>query len=83
MSRLSYFVHNPKITAETFYVPILDLFKNKDNTLSVESSIALFAVLDTSGSVVILFMKKPTGAIPARVGGHGNDINPGYKYVLG
>jgi hypothetical protein len=42
LERLSYFVHNPKITAETFYAPLIKHF------LSVWSGEALELTLDTS-----------------------------------
>ena len=42
LERLSYFVHNPKITAETFYSPLIKHF------LSVWSGEALELTLDTS-----------------------------------
>jgi hypothetical protein len=42
MSRLSYFVHNPKITAETFYFPLLQQF------LSAWEGMAMTLTLDTS-----------------------------------
>ncbi|NCR75770.1 MAG: hypothetical protein GPI92_09245 [Microcystis aeruginosa K13-06] len=42
LERLSYFVHNPKIRAETFYAPLIKHF------LSVWSGEALELTLDTS-----------------------------------
>jgi hypothetical protein len=42
MERLSYFVHNPKITAETFYFPVLQQF------LSTWEGMAMTLTLDTS-----------------------------------
>ena len=41
-SRLNYFVHNPKITAETFYFPLLQQF------LSAWEGMAMTLTLDTS-----------------------------------
>lgn len=42
MERLNYFVHNPKITAETFYFPLLQQF------LSAWEGMAMTLTLDTS-----------------------------------
>ena len=42
MERLSYFVHNPKIDAETFYVPLLQAF------LKAWEGMAMTLTLDTS-----------------------------------
>jgi len=42
MERLNYFVHNPKITAETFYFPLLQQF------LSSWKGMAMTLTLDTS-----------------------------------
>jgi len=42
MERLSYFVHNPKITSETFYVPLLKQF------LKAWAGMAMTLTLDTS-----------------------------------
>jgi hypothetical protein len=42
MERLSYFVHNPKITSETFYVPLLKQF------LQAWAGMAMTLTLDTS-----------------------------------
>ncbi|GAB4440352.1 MAG: IS4 family transposase [Cyanobacteria bacterium J069] len=42
MERLNYFVHNPQITAETFYVPLLQQF------LSAWEGMAMTLTLDTS-----------------------------------
>jgi hypothetical protein len=42
MERLSYFVHNPNITAETFYVPLLQQF------LKAWEGTAMTLTLDTS-----------------------------------
>jgi hypothetical protein len=43
MGRLSYFIHNPKITAETFYFPLLRQF------LAAWKGMAVTLTLDTSG----------------------------------
>jgi hypothetical protein len=42
MERLHYFVHNPKITAETFYIPVLRQF------LQAWTGMAMILTLDTS-----------------------------------